>query len=109
LGIVDFHAGKFFNIQGDVIGFTMKQTSEDWEGHKYHLLLARRDVLLSTLASKNLTLAWGTRLYREPSYPLNLLSEEKRMFRDWRATAYLSTEGLLTFTSEDLTKAWYSV
>ncbi|MEH2045235.1 MAG: hypothetical protein V7L12_18505 [Nostoc sp.] len=106
LGIVDFHAGLFLNANGEILAFTIEQAGESWERHQCDILVARRDVVIDALRLRNLALAWGIRLYREPSYPLNILSDEKRMYRDWCATVFYTGDGLKTVTSQDLTHCW---
>ncbi|MBW4426774.1 MAG: hypothetical protein KME50_20575 [Nostoc desertorum CM1-VF14] len=106
LGIVDFHAGLFLNANGEILAFTIKQAGESWEGYQCDILVARRNVVIDALRARNLALAWGIRLYREPSYPLNILSNDKRMYRDWYATVFYSGNGLNIVTSQDLIRRW---
>ncbi|MEH2372358.1 hypothetical protein [Nostoc sp.] len=106
LGIVDFHAGLFLNANGEILAFTIEQAGESWERHECQILVARYDVVIDALKARNLALGWGIRLYREPSYPLNILSDEKRMYRDWCATVFYSGDSLKVVTSEDLIRGW---
>lgn len=106
LGVVDFHQGQFLNAAGEVLAFTLKQPGESWEKYQCHLLVARRDVVIDALTARNLTLAWGIQIYRQPSYPLIALSNEKRMYRDWCATVFYTSDGLRTTNSKDLIRRW---
>jgi len=106
LGIVDFHAGQFLNAKGEVLAFTCKISGEPWQMPHCQVLLARRDAVLQALKRENLALAWGVRVYREASYPLNILSGEQRMFRDWRAVAFWSSDTLKTIPYQDVSKPW---
>jgi hypothetical protein len=106
LGVVDFRAGKFLNASGEILAFTIKQSSESGERHESDILVARRDVVADALRARNLALAWGVRVYREPSYPLIMLSDEKRMYRDCYATVFFSDDSLKTITCKDLIARW---
>lgn len=106
LGVVDLHQGQFLNAAGEVLAFTLKQPGESWEKYQCHLLVARRDVVIDALTARNLTLASGIQIYRQPSYPLIALSNEKRMYRDWCATVFYTSDGLKTTNSKDLIRRW---
>ncbi len=106
LGVVDFRAGKFLNASGEILAFTIKQSGESGERHESNILVARRDVVTNALKIRNLSLACGIRLYREPSYPLIMLSDEKRMYRDWYATVFFSDDSLKTVICKDLVARW---
>lgn len=106
LGVVDLRAERFLNANGETLASIVKRTGESWEKHQCDILVARRDVVINALRSKNLTLAWGIRLHRQPSYPLIMLSGEKRMFRDWGATVFCTGNSLKTITYKDSSRAW---
>jgi len=69
------------------------------------VLLARRDAVLEALNRENLALAWGVRLYREPSYPLNICGR-RRMTCDWRATVFWSGNALTTIPHRNVIEPW---
>ncbi|HEY9800468.1 MAG TPA: hypothetical protein V6D25_08930 [Leptolyngbyaceae cyanobacterium] len=106
LGVVDFRAGKFLNASGEILAFTIRESGESGERNQSDILVARRDVVTNALKIRNLSLAWGIRLYREPSYPLIMLSDEKRMYRDWCATLFCAGDAFKLVTSQDLIRRW---
>jgi hypothetical protein len=106
LNIVDFHAGKFFNPQGEVVAFTYNISGERWLMPHCQVLLARRNAVFQALRHDNLALAWGVRVYREAAYPLNVISGQQRMFRDWCASVFWSNGELKTVSFQDNTEPW---
>ncbi len=106
LGIVDFYKGQFLNAKGEVLAFTCNISRERWVMPHCQVILARRDAVFQALQHSNLALAWGVRVYREASYPLNVMSGEQRMFRDWRAATFLSSNALKTIPFMDKTEPW---
>jgi hypothetical protein len=69
-------------------------------------LFVRRDLIIQILEQKSLSLAWGVRVYREPSYPLNVMSEKQRLFRDYHATVFFSDGEIKTISQKDLIERW---
>ena len=106
LGVVDFQAGQFVTAAGEILAFTIKESGESWEGYQFEMLVARRDIVIDALRARNLALACGIQLYREPSYPLIMLSDEKRMYQDWCATVLFTDDSLKTVIFKDLIARW---
>lgn len=107
LGIVDFREGQFLTASGQVQAFTFDNSGERWHTPSCQILLVRRAAIFEALAHRNLNIGWGIWLYREPAYPLNVISGRKRMFRNWYAIAFWSDETFKVIPYKDQIELWY--
>ncbi len=106
LNLVDLNQGRFLNASRETVAFTYNISGKSWLMPNSQALFARHDLVAQILEKKGLSLAWGMRVYREPSYPLNIMSEEQRLFRDYQATVFLSDNEIVTISQQDLIRLW---
>lgn len=106
LNLVDLNAEQFLNASGETVAFTYDISDKPWLISHSQALFVRRDLIAQILEKKGLSLAWAVRVYREPSYPLNVMAKEQRLFRNYQATAFLSNSKIVTISQQDLISCW---
>lgn len=106
LNLVDLNAGQFLNASGETVAFTYDISDKPWLISHSQALFVRRDLIAQILEKKGLSLAWAVRVYREPSYPLNVMAKEQGLFRNYQATAFLSNSKIVTISQQDLISCW---
>ncbi len=97
LDMATLHSGRLLNSSSDLVAFISKISHRAGDVSSSYSLLINKEHLFEFLRRNSLSLAWGVRLWRESSYPLNTLIAS-RIVRDWRSTVFIDdSENLQSF------------
>lgn len=104
--IVDVRRSAFLNSDGQPVAISQDLSDSPWRVSRLQVLLMRRDEVDRILESHAYYIGWGLRLWREPSYPLNVQGGGVRMTRDWHGMAFFAGDNLTTVTMKDSVEEW---